>query len=392
MSLHFETVAAVEAGLVFTLGLLLLFTGLQNRTVRALPWWGAAYLAYGGSITMLMGAVALRQPWLISLGWMVNVVAVALMWSGARRFDGRPVALGWMCVGPLVVIASNTIPGAALDPNLGFGLSALVAGAYMVAAAFEIWRGREEPLVSRWPAIVLLVVAAAVLIARVPLSIASPIGVEEAYRLVSPWLAASVLASLVCEMSIAFLVIAMAKERLELHQMMVARIDPLTGLGNRRAFMALARRRIRRERRDGTPIAALMFDLDRFKRVNDRFGHALGDQVLCRFAAAAHQVLRPTDIVGRIGGEEFAALLSVAKPEEAVAAAERVRAAFAAATRNIDGHDVGATVSIGVAIAEDGDEEIKDLLCRADEALYRAKTHGRDRVEVAVENRPRLAA
>ena len=265
----------------------------------------------------------------------------------------------------------------------------MVAG-FLLATAFEIWRGREERLLSRWPVIVLLAVSALVVLLRIPLIVAAPIEFMELMPR-SGWLTANILVSTLCAVSIAFLVIAMAKERLELRHKREARIDPLTGLGNRREFTSLARRRLRRERDDGTPTAMLIFDLDNFKRVNDRFGHAMGDRVLQLFAVAAHQSLRPTDIVGRLGGEEFAALLSVADTADAIAIAERMRVTFATAARTVDDLLVAATVSVGVAVAH-GDEDLPKLLGRADEALYQAKARGRNRVEVATEARPQLAA
>jgi diguanylate cyclase (GGDEF)-like protein len=391
MPLDFPTIVVVEGCLALTVGLLLVFTWLQNRHVRGLVWWGVAYLAFGGSIMLLIGGAARADFWLINIGWMVKIAAVALMWSAARQFDGQPIRIGWVSACALIILLASLILGDHFDPNLGFAIVALLSGAFLAAAAFEIWRGREEPLISRWPAIVLLVFSAAVTMARVPLTVAAPIGVRD-FTLTSGWLAAGVLAALVCETAIAFLVIAMAKERVELRHKLAARIDPLTGLGNRREFNSLARRRIRRERDDGTPIAMLIFDLDDFKRINDRFGHATGDRVLRIFATAAHQSLRPTDIVCRLGGEEFAALLSVADTDDAVAAADRVRIAFASAAKTVDDRLVGATVSVGVAMAQHGYEDLPKLLGRADEALYQAKARGRNRVEVATEGRPRLAA
>lgn len=391
MPLDFRTVAVTEVCLALTVGILLVFTWLQNRDVRGLIWWGVAYLVFGSSIIVLIAGGATKQFWLINVGWAIHITAVALMWSAARQFDGRPIRIGWMFAGALIIILARLIAGDRFDHNLGFAIVALLNGSFLAATAFEIWRGREEPLISRWPAVVLLLFTAVVAVARVPLTIAAPIGVNE-FTLSSGWLATSILASIVCEIAIAFLVIAMAKERVELRHKKAARIDPLTGLGNRRAFTSLARRRIRRERDDETLSAMLIFDLDNFKRVNDRFGHAIGDRVLQLFAAATHQTLRPTDIVCRLGGEEFAALLSVADTDDALAIAERVRIAFASSAKSVDNLLVGATVSVGVAVAQHGYEDLPKLLGRADEALYQAKARGRNRVEVATEGKPRLAA
>jgi diguanylate cyclase (GGDEF)-like protein len=133
--------------------------------------------------------------------------------------------------------------------------------------------------------------------------------------------------------------------------------------------------------RKSQPVAVLLFDLDHFKSINDRFGHAVGDDALKVFARVATASLRATDVVGRLGGEEFAAILP-GNAAEATIAAERLRKAFQAAGIEISSHQIGATVSIGVASAIPP-ADINALLVRADKALYRAKGNGRNRAEVA---------
>jgi diguanylate cyclase (GGDEF)-like protein len=127
----------------------------------------------------------------------------------------------------------------------------------------------------------------------------------------------------------------------------------------------------------------LLIDLDHFKSINDRFGHAIGDRVLQVFADAAKSSLRSCDLVGRLGGEEFAALLYDAARERALAVAERIRASFAQAAGDVDGRPVGATVSIGIAVNDDQPLDVSELLRQADQALYHAKERGRNRVEIA---------
>jgi diguanylate cyclase (GGDEF)-like protein len=136
-----------------------------------------------------------------------------------------------------------------------------------------------------------------------------------------------------------------------------------------------------RQRR--APVSVLVFDLDHFKAINDKSGHATGDAMLQLFAKIARETLRATDIVGRLGGEEFVALLPSTAAEAAVAA-ERVRAAFAVASISREGRRIAATVSIGVASGSPG-TAIDLLITRADDALYRAKGNGRNRVEIAGE-------
>jgi diguanylate cyclase (GGDEF)-like protein len=158
-----------------------------------------------------------------------------------------------------------------------------------------------------------------------------------------------------------------------------ASTDPLTGLFNRRGFMEAAQHLIETQRRKGQPVTVLMFDLDHFKSINDRFGHDVGDDALRVFGATIAESMRTNDVVGRLGGEEFAAILP-GNLVTSVPVAERVRLAFEAAGVTIAGHTMDATVSIGAAGASASACEISSLLARADRALYRAKSAGRNRV------------
>jgi diguanylate cyclase (GGDEF)-like protein len=160
-------------------------------------------------------------------------------------------------------------------------------------------------------------------------------------------------------------------------------MDPLTGIFNRRGFAEATTRIIDREAIAGRPVTVMIFDIDHFKSINDRFGHPAGDQILKEFAEIITSTLRMTDLCGRIGGEEFAALLPCSM-EEALIAAERVRDAFANAGLVVDDAPLETTVSIGVAGGPAG-TELDVLLAAADTALYQAKRSGRNRVESASE-------
>jgi diguanylate cyclase (GGDEF)-like protein len=132
-------------------------------------------------------------------------------------------------------------------------------------------------------------------------------------------------------------------------------------------------------RANKAPVSTLAFDIDYFKSINDRFGHGAGDAMLQLFATVVRKTMRADDVIGRLGGEEFIAILP-GSLTDATAAAERVRSAFAAAGVTRDEGDVTATVSIGVACGSPS-VPIESLIARADAALYRAKMNGRDRVE-----------
>jgi diguanylate cyclase (GGDEF)-like protein len=124
-----------------------------------------------------------------------------------------------------------------------------------------------------------------------------------------------------------------------------------------------------------------MFDLDRFKSINDRYGHHTGDEVLTAFCRLATSQLRPNDLFGRIGGEEFAGLLPDTGYHDAIRLAERVRSAVETSAHAFGHHAIDLTVSVGVAIADEERSDLSALVDSADKALYRAKASGRNRVE-----------
>ncbi len=158
-----------------------------------------------------------------------------------------------------------------------------------------------------------------------------------------------------------------------------ARTDTLTGVNNRRSFMEKGQGMLARSRREGLSLSLLMLDLDHFKSVNDQFGHATGDRALKAFASAVSSIVRERDVFGRIGGEEFALLL-ISPLDAAMLTAERIREQAGAIALLADDEVVRFTTSIGVAEMSD-ETELEQLIKRADEALYRAKTTGRNRIE-----------
>ncbi len=146
--------------------------------------------------------------------------------------------------------------------------------------------------------------------------------------------------------------IALSRERVALQNYRLATRDPLTGVFNRRAFDEQAEPLMQAARDTGVPLSLLLFDLDHFKSVNDRFGHDTGDKVIQRAAQTARQVLRQQDRVFRMGGEEFVCLLPGTSADQAFLAAERLRQAFQAAAETVSGQAVRATLSIGLASTE----------------------------------------
>ena len=162
----------------------------------------------------------------------------------------------------------------------------------------------------------------------------------------------------------------------------IAYIDSLTGLSTRRAFMGQGKVAIAHALRYGGPLSLLIADLDYFKKVNDTYGHYAGDIVLKTFGAMCQEALRDVDIIGRIGGEEFAILLPSTDGKHAVEVAERLRQAVATSIIALgEGKTVKFTVSIGIVILKKSDTNIASFIARADKALYTAKRAGRNRVQ-----------
>ncbi|MBU1816548.1 MAG: GGDEF domain-containing protein, partial [Gammaproteobacteria bacterium] len=163
----------------------------------------------------------------------------------------------------------------------------------------------------------------------------------------------------------------------------LAEVDPLTNVFNRRAFLTLLDKAISSAERTQTAVPVLVMDLDHFKKVNDTWGHRAGDDVLRHFVVLANRCLRNEDVLGRLGGEEFAIFLPNAGGGGAIAVAERLRALIEAHPLVTDQRPIHLTVSVGVTLCAHGDTA-DAALQRADEAMYLAKERGRNRVEVLV--------
>jgi diguanylate cyclase (GGDEF)-like protein/PAS domain S-box-containing protein len=174
------------------------------------------------------------------------------------------------------------------------------------------------------------------------------------------------------------------RKKLERQLEQLSNTDVLTGLCNRRHFYELALNELERSRRQASPLVVAMLDVDHFKQVNDRHGHAMGDRVLVALGETVMAELRSIDIFARFGGEEFVILMPHTPLEAAVTVLERLREALASSRVLTDGGEsIGFTVSIGVGLLRPDDANIDVLMARADSALYQAKRSGRDRVCVA---------
>jgi diguanylate cyclase (GGDEF)-like protein len=383
MTLDVNTLFVVTIYVEAILGLLLLFAWAQNTAIYAVAWWGFADLLRAASIGLfgLYGSVSDLIS--IDLANAVLLTAFAFTWNGARLFDHRKPQWLLMFGGAALWLVVSHIPAVASSWDLRVLISSGIITAYTWATAYEFWRGRSEPLVSRWPAIFMLFAHGSLYLLRTPFGSMLPWRPANPDLFNSVWLTVLSFEALLFTISIAFILLAMAKERTEHRHKTASLIDPLTGIANRRAFLQDGEVQLKRQISDPRPTAVLLLDLDNFKTINDRFGHAMGDRVLQLFAEIGSGCMHRLDIFGRLGGEEFAAILVNTPRERALAVAEEIRAAFADASREIDGKPVVATVSIGMVISYDAVLDLSALLAQADHALYRAKDNGRNRVEIA---------
>jgi diguanylate cyclase (GGDEF)-like protein len=382
MAFEINTLFLLTIDVEAILGLLLLLVWVQNTRVNAVAWWAVAHLMTAGSVMLygLYGSVSDLIS--IDLSNVMLFSSFGVTWNGARVFNGRKALPGSLIAGAILWLLAAQWPGFEIGTEMRGQLSSMIIAGYTWLTAYEFWRGRNEPLVSRWPAIGLFFVYGAMFLLRTPINVLLH-DRDADHVLASAWLSVLSLEAFLMTIATAFILLAMSKERTELRHKTAAMIDPLTGLLNRRAFLQDAEALLRRQLERDRPIGVLLIDLDHFKSINDRFGHAVGDKVLQIFAKTAQANLRQSDLIGRLGGEEFTVVLADASMDNAYLVADRLRNAFAAAAAMVDDDVLSATASIGVAVIIDPAQDLGQLITLADQALYLAKARGRNRVEVA---------
>ena len=381
--LDLRTLFVVSAVVIAFSGCVLIVARGRDRNAVALLFWGVAMLA--GAVGIALLAVERTVgPVADAAGTAAVLAGTALSWTGARVFAGRRPVLLLLLGGPggWLLVRGLQWDGVGLVPEV---LAMVLGGGYTLGTAAELWRDRAETLQTRSAAAVLLLLHAAVYLGRA-VHVAMMPG-----QLVSD--TASVVLmfeALLHTMGMAFLLLALMKERAELRATMqlrdLAMHDGLTGLGNRRQFDGVLEMEFRRAQRRRTPLGLLMIDVDQFKAFNDTYGHQAGDDALCAVARVVGAAARrPGDLAARYGGEEFTVLLPHTDEAGAAAVArtihdglERLRIGHTASTHAV------LTASIGVAAVMPSESNRPDRLVRAaDRALYEAKAAGRNATYLA---------
>jgi diguanylate cyclase (GGDEF)-like protein len=379
MSFDTSTLYLVATMLAAMLGGMLVLFGKQEN-IGALKWWGAAYLL--GS-----AAVAIWTIWGATLGPIASLAltsigffACGMVWNASRVFHGRKLLWPGLVLGPLVWIATM-MTLAPRDASIRLSMGAAIVAIYAALTASELWSERRRDMQQRWPTITVPVLHGGVLM--LPILIGVYMRPYDANFSNSVWVTAFSVELVLYAICTVFVIFMLVSDRTVAAHKNAASTDPLTGLFNRRGFSEACGRVIDREAKAGRPVTVMIFDIDHFKSINDRFGHPAGDEILKLFAVVVGSNLRLSDLSGRIGGEEFAALLPCSL-EEGVIVAERMRQVFENSNIVCETGPVDTTVSIGVAGGPAG-TELEVLLAAADTALYQAKRTGRNKVEAAEE-------
>ena len=354
---------------------------LRDRGDLYLRDWGlgAALIAAGFVVVLTTGAPEVYLGpahgflayGLISLGF-------TLLWVGLRRFDGRRIPRALVAVSALAApLAYVGILGTTGADNLAFtGVFAGVSFACLVLIGDLLAPPNGRRLASRLVAATAFLAYVAGFVAAAILSLAET-GPDQ------PPVSSEVLAlalDQVCSLFSNVALLALAGERARAELEWLATRDPLTGLLNRRGLLLEASRHLADPSPDRPPLGVLVADIDAFKLVNDRHGHATGDAVLVRFAAIARGILGDRDLVARYGGEEFTCVLPGSDLEAARRLAERLRQAVEREPFAAPAGTLSLTVSIGIATVRPGEDTILPAVARADAALYVAKQSGRNRV------------
>lgn len=377
--LHIPTLLMVAVFVFCLMGLLTVHAWSRGREPTLGYLGSMLLLAALGTGLLVVRGVGMDYVALV-IGNVVLLLSAAMNWTAMRAFVHRKPNLPGMFAGCGVWLLMCLVPQFYGSLSARVTLYSLLAATYGVLSALELWRKRDTLDVAYTPALVLTLWHTGFYVIRaftdpgLPIKNAQLSGGEGV-----PIFSFMLFESMLYAIGIAYVTLAMVKERAELRFKAAAFSDALTGIGNRRAFMLKGEKLLADSTRRQQNVALLLCDLDHFKRLNDSFGHPMGDQALIAFAQVTQSILCKGDVFARIGGEEFACLLAESDDTVAFDVAERIRRAFAQLDLLAPGF---LSVSIGIVTTSQGGHDLSHLLSLADQALYLAKAQGRNRVQV----------
>ncbi|MBP0437882.1 sensor domain-containing diguanylate cyclase [Tianweitania sediminis] len=354
----------------------LLLSWMTTRMDAYLLTWSAGLACVVVGVVLFVALGDNYDPITQCASFLGFIVGFSLIYAGALQFRGRMHRLK-VAGAAMLSVGVVLYPFALGFSGIGTILGNIALGCLLLLSAGTYWSCRREaPFAMTVNTLLYALTAASFFLCAVPL-IADHAWILHARP--NNWAEdLNSLAAIIGLSGIGAISLAMNQARIALHHKQTARIDALTGLLNRRAlFEGLGAGRI------PASMAVIVLDLDHFKSINDRFGHAGGDLVLEKFAGIIRDKVVFGDLAARLGGEEFCIVMPDASFRLATRLAEDIRATFSAATIESASGTIKATVSIGVAFSAVGGESFDAILERADNALYRAKNEGRNRVGVS---------
>jgi len=318
---------------------------------------------------------SLRSSGLHFLPVAVGNVLVMLAYGGLlnafRRFCGKPIGTHWL-LGALLWALLCCFPAFYYSLPKRVLVLCIACVAYTAALIQLVWQARDTLKATFWPAQLLLWIHLLFHLSRLFLDSAIPSTQPGAIG-GSDFSVYVILESILFVIGLTFTILAMVNERMQIALKHTSLHDPLTSVWNRRALFAEAEKIVARCRRQNRPFSAILFDLDHFKSINDRYGHHQGDQILIHFCEIVRGLIPAEGRFARLGGEEFAAIIP-AEARDAEAWCEAIRLAVCASQPN----EIAWSVSIGFATVTHGQQDFESLLALADAALYHAKASGRN--------------
>lgn len=357
---------------------------LARHRIAGLGRWLAAHCFLFVAFGALVSRRGDYSPPVVLIACFCVLLAAVLILQGCRRFACRPMMgryeyLGLTACAGAVFYWTIVFP----DENLRAAVMSCVLCYTRMAVGWTIWNSRElhRRQYGHWLVLLAAFAGAAVYAARV---VQCVFFVSPAAKVLGPtplnlaFISAGVLSLLLLSIGLVMLV----NDSLVEHAQRLAMIDELTGLLARREILSRGEEMLKAARSTGAPVSVAVIDLDNFKAINDRYGHAAGDRVLKKFAGDVSCQLRHSDLFGRLGGEEFAIFF----PQTGKAQAARlVKTILLSASGGVATREGEARWSFSAGVEECGaNDTLNDVICRADTALYRAKRDGKGRVELAI--------
>ncbi|QCA04664.1 GGDEF domain-containing protein [Pantoea vagans] len=371
MSLDIYTLFVCELYVLGFLSIIMVFAWVGSHYDRVL---GFTCL----SLVFTLIAVflsSLRSSGLHFLPVAVGNVLVMLAYGGLlnafRRFCGKPIGTHWL-LGALLWALLCYFPAFYHSLPKRVLVLCIACVAYTAALIQLVWQARDTLKATFWPAQLLLWIHLLFHLARLFLDSAIPSTQPGAIG-GSDFSVYVILESILFVIGLTFTILAMVNERMQIALKHTSLHDPLTSVWNRRALFTEAEKIVARCRRQNRPFSAILFDLDHFKSINDRYGHHQGDQILIHFCEIVRGLIPAEGRFARLGGEEFAAIIP-AGARDAEAWCEAIRLAVCASQPN----EIAYSVSIGFATVTQGQQDFESLLALADAALYHAKASGRN--------------